>query len=75
MRDYYIDKIDYFREVLRVIRDNNESNLAITEYDSVYQDILDYQENNFEDFKDDSNFIEFLNYLKDLIISGLEYEV
>lgn len=75
MRDYYIDKINYFQEILRVVRDNNEQSLAITEYDSVYQDILDYQENEFKDFKSDDDFIEFLDYLKGLIISGIDYEV
>lgn len=68
----YIDKIDYLKEILKVVRDNNQESFSITEYDSVYADILDYQENNFDGWYT-KDFIQFIDYLKKLIISGLDY--
>lgn len=72
MRENYIETISYYQDILRVIRDYNEDSFAITEYDSVYQDILDYQENGFESFENAKDFEEYIKYLKKLIISGLE---
>lgn len=71
MRDYYIDKINYFQEILKIVRDEKASYDTITEYDSVYQDILDYQENEFDGWYT-KDFIQFIVYLRELIISGLE---
>ena len=71
-RNSYIDAIDYYQDILRVVKDYHYDYLSISEYDSVYQDILDYQENDFEDFKSDADFKEFIDYLKDLIIVGLK---
>ena len=72
MRDYYIEQIDYLQDILRIVRDKHEDYRAITEYDSVYQDILDYQDNQFKDFKSEKEFSQFIQYLKELIIVGLE---
>ena len=72
MRDKYIDTINYYHDILRVVRDKHADWTAITEYDSVYQDILDYQENDFESFESYKDFQEYIKYLKELIISGLE---
>lgn len=71
MRDYYIDKISYYQDILRIVRDKNSDYTAITEYDSVYQDILDYQEDKFDGWYT-KDFIQFIQYLKELIIGGLE---
>ena len=71
-RNSYIDAIDYYQDILRIVRDYNYDFQCISEFDSVYQDILDYQENEFEDFKSDADFKEFIDYLKDLIIGGLK---
>lgn len=71
MRDKYIDTINYYHDILRVVRDKHADWTAITEYDSVYQDILDYQEDDFEGWYT-KDFIQFIKYLKELIISGLE---
>ena len=73
-REYYINSISYYQDILRIVRDKHENWKYLTEYDSVYQDILDYQENEFEDFKKEEDFIEFIKYLKDLIICGLDVE-
>lgn len=72
MREYYIDKINYLHDVLKVVRDEHYSSESISEYDSVYQDILDYIENDFESFENLKDFEEYIKYLKDLIITGLE---
>lgn len=68
----YIDKINFYQDLLKIIRDYNEDYNAITEYASVYQDILDYQDNEFEDFKSDKEFEDFIKYLKKLIVWGLD---
>lgn len=73
-RDKYINKISYLQDLLRVVRDYNNDFFSITEYDSVYGDILEYQDNNFEDWKE-KDFKEFIEYLKDLIIKDIEIEV
>lgn len=72
MKDNYIDKINYYHDILKVIRDYHEEPIAITEYDNVYSDILEYQDNDFESFENEKDFIEFIDYLKGLIIGGLE---
>lgn len=72
MRNYYIDKINYFHDILRIVRDKHYDYFSISEYDSVYADILDYEDNNFEDFKTDEEFKEFIEYLRHLIIIGLD---
>ena len=71
MRDKYIDTINYYQDILRIVRDKHENWQSITEFDSVYQDILDYQENDYEGWYT-KDFIQFIDYLKKLIISGLE---
>ena len=74
MRDYYIDKISYYQDILRIVRDKNADYTAITEFDSVYQDILDYQENEFDGWYT-KDFQQFIQYLKELIIGGLEVQI
>lgn len=71
-RNSYIDAINYYQDILRIVRDYNYDFQCISEYDSVYQDILDYQENDFEDFKSYADFEGFIDYLKDLIVGGLK---
>lgn len=71
MKEKYIETINYYQEILEIVRDYNEDSFAITEFDSVYQDILDYQEEEFDGWKT-KDFVEFIDYLKKLIISGLE---
>jgi hypothetical protein len=71
LREKYIDEIDYLQDLLCVVRDRNEQWDSITEYDSVCGDICDYQDNDFEDFETDEDLKEFIDYLKDLIISGI----
>ena len=65
-------KILYYHDILGVVRDYNEDTTAITEYDSVYQDILDYEEDCFNSFESDKEFEEYIEYLKKLIICGME---
>ena len=72
-RDYYIDIIDYYQDILRIIRDKHADYTAITEYDSVYSDILEYQDNDFENWKE-KDFVDFIVYLRDLIVLGLNIE-
>lgn len=71
MKEKYIETINYYQEILEIVRDYNEDSFAITEFDSVYQDILDYQEEEFDGWET-KDFVEFIDYLKKLIIGGLE---
>ena len=73
-RDKYIDKINYLQDLLCIVRDRNEQWDSITEFDSVYGDICDYQDNDFEDFETDDELKDFIDYLKDLIIGGIKDE-
>lgn len=71
LREKYIDEINYLQDLLRVVRDRHEQWDSITEYDSVFQDILDYQENHYEDFETDEELSSFIDYLRLLIIGGI----
>lgn len=70
----YINEIDYLHDLLGIVKDKNCDCFSISEYDSVYQDILDYEEDDFEDWEEE-DFKEFIDYLKDLIITGIKEEV
>lgn len=72
MRENYIETINYYHDILRVVRDYKEDPIAITEYDSVYSDILEYEDNDYEQFENEQDYKEFIKYLKELIIIGLE---
>ena len=71
-KEKYIDTINYYHDILGIVKEYHYDYYSINEYDSVYQDILDYEDNEYEDFKTDKDFVDFINYLKSLIISGLE---
>lgn len=64
----YIDIIDKeYKPKIREKRDNLSDDYSISEYDSVYQDILDYEDNRYEDFETKKDFDEFIFYLKELV--------
>ena len=67
MRQKLIDEILDMHDKLRDARDKHETWDAITEFDCVYSDLLDYEDNQFEDFKNNKELIEFRDYVKDLI--------
>lgn len=68
----YIEIIEYYQDLLRIVRDYHYDYYSISEYDSVYQDILDYQENGFEGWYS-KDFRDFIDYLKKIIVGGVEY--
>jgi len=67
MRQKLIDEILALHDELRDKRDENEQWDAITEYDCVYSDLLDYEYNQFEDFKNNKELADFKAYLEGLI--------
>lgn len=68
-RQHYINIIDEYHEIIGDLRDKYEEWDSITEYDSVYQDILDYQEDRFYRWKE-KDFIELIDYLNRLSKEG-----
>lgn len=67
IKNYFINKISKIQQnKLKQKINENYDYYSISEYESVYQDILDYEDNNYENWtlKD---FIEFTRYLKELI--------
>lgn len=66
----YIEIIEYYQDLLRIVRDYHYDYCSISEYDSVYQDILDYQEDNFKGWYS-KDFCDFIDYLKKLIVGGV----
>lgn len=71
MSEKYIDEIEYLQDLLAIIRDRESDPTAITDYDSVYADILEYQDNDFDSFEDDNDLYDYVNYLKVLIIGAI----
>ena len=67
----YIDYISYLQDILGIVREYHQDYYSVSEFDSVYQDILDYQEDEFEGWYT-KDFTQFIDYLRKLIISGLE---
>lgn len=64
-KEKYIKTIDKYHDILRDLREKHYDYFSITEYDSVYQDILDYEEDHFDGWYT-KDFIQFINYLEKL---------
>lgn len=66
IKELFKKKIDKMHDKLETKIYENYDYYSISEYESVYQDILDYEDNNYENWtlKD---FIEFTRYLKELV--------
>ena len=64
-RKYYIDLIDKYHNIIGELRDEYDDGYSISEYDSVYQDILDYEDNKYDGWytKDFRDFIIYLERL------------
>lgn len=68
-KDKYIDDIFAYQEMLYEIIENNrniDNCMSISEEDSVYQDILDYSEEHFDNWNEE-DFIRYIKYLKKLV--------
>ena len=69
-RDLFIKEIDDYHNVIGVIAEEeyHKNPYSISEYESVYQDILDYEEEQFENWttKDFKDFIKYLEHLTGL---------
>ena len=67
IKNYFINKISKIQQnKLKQKINENYDYYSISEYESVYQDILDYEDNNYENW-DIIDFIRFIIYLKKLI--------
>ena len=68
-KDKYIDDIFGYQEMLyEIIEDKRDINncMSISEEESVYQDILDYAEDKFDNWNEEK-FIQYIKYLKKLV--------
>ena len=61
----YIEIIDKYHDILRDLKEKNYEWDSISEYDSVYQDILDYEDDKYDGWYsiDFQNFILYLERL------------
>lgn len=66
-REELIENILDLKSALYFIREETEDFTAITEYDSIYGDINDYEYNEFESFKNNKELKEYIKYLRDVI--------
>ena len=71
-RKIFIKEIEDYQDVIYVLREEFDRGYGLTEYDSVYQDILDYQEDKYYYWRE-KHFIEFIHYLERL--TGLKSKV
>ena len=64
-RRLFIKEIDDYHDVIYTLREENQDWYGISEFDSVYQDILDYEDTEYEDWTT-KDFKEFIHYLEEL---------
>lgn len=64
-KELFIKEIEDYQDIVYTLREENQDYYSITEFDSVYQDILDYQEEQFEEWTT-KDFKEFIKYLERL---------
>lgn len=64
-KELFIKEIEDYQDIVYTLKEENQDYYSITEFDSVYQDILDYQENQFEEWTT-KDFKEFIKYLEQL---------
>lgn len=67
-KELFIKEIDDYHDIIGTLKEEFDSGYGISEFDSVYQDILDYEEDQFEDWttKDFKEFIKYLEHLTGL---------
>ena len=68
-RQELIDNILDIKRTLYFIRNETEDYTAISEYDSVYGDINDYEYNEFDSFKTNKELKDYIKYLRNLVDS------
>ena len=68
-RDLFIKEIEDYHDIIGTLVEENYDYYSISEFESVYQDILDYEEEQFEDWTT-KDFKEYIKYLED--ITGLK---
>lgn len=66
-REELIENILDIKNTLYFIREETEDMTAITEYDSVYGDINEYENDRFDSFKTNEELKAYIKYLRDLI--------
>jgi len=64
-RKLFINEIFRYKDILAELKEENYEWDSISEYDCVYQDILDYEDDRFEDWYT-KDFIQFIKYLEKL---------
>lgn len=66
-REELIENILDLKSALYFIKKETEDFSAITEYDSIYGDICDYEYNEFDSFKNNNELKEYIKYLRNVI--------
>jgi hypothetical protein len=66
-RQDLIDNILDLKSALYFIRKETEDYFSISEYDSVYGDINEYEYNEFDSFKNNKELKEYIKYLRNLV--------
>lgn len=66
-REELIENILDIKHTLYFIREETEDFNAITDYDSIYGDICDYEYNEFDSFKNNKELKEYIKYLRNVI--------
>lgn len=64
-KELFIKEIDDYHDIIGTLKEEFDSVYGISEFDSAYQDILDYEENQFEEWTT-KDFKEFIKYLERL---------
>ena len=66
-REELIENILDIKNTLYFIRKETEDYSYISEFDSVYGDINDYEYNEFDSFKNNKELKEYIKYLRNLV--------
>ncbi len=66
-REELIENILDLKSTLYFIRKETEDYFCITEFDSVYGDINNYEYNEFASFKNNKELKEYIKYLRNLV--------
>lgn len=72
-KNNYIEIIFKYKDIIGELKEENYDYFSISEYDSVYQDILDYEDDGFYNWRK-KDFEEFIEYLGDLTNTKINLE-
>lgn len=64
-RDLFINEINDYQDILKTILEESYDYYSVSEYESVYFDITEYEYDKYEGWTT-IDFIEFIRYLQEL---------